>query len=95
MTTRMKTAARLNFRLTQELKELIDQAASLMGQTVSDFAISTLVDSARKILQQHHTTVLSKRDGEVFLKILDADAKPNAALRRAMRRYEKRYGTKS
>ena len=43
-----KSDARLNFRLTGELKKTIEDAAAQMGQTVSDFAISTLVQAAQK-----------------------------------------------
>ncbi len=35
--------ARLNFRLSADLKEVIEEAAASLGQSVSDFAVSTLV----------------------------------------------------
>ena len=75
--------ARLDVRLPSQLKDLIQQAAELSGQTISDFVVSTLSDRARKIVQEERLTVLSDRDRDIFLKMLDSDAKPNQALRRA------------
>ena len=39
----VKSDARLNFRLPVELKATIERAAAQLGQSVSDFAVSTLV----------------------------------------------------
>ena len=91
--TTEKNDARLNFRVTGELKKTIEQAAAELGQTVSEFAISTLVREAREVLQQSHQTRLSNRDRDRFLKALnDVDAKPNEALKSAAKRYRKRLG---
>ena len=42
---------RLNFRLPSNLKELIQEAAESLGQSVSDFAVSTLVQQARSVIE--------------------------------------------
>ncbi|HEY7157850.1 MAG TPA: DUF1778 domain-containing protein [Gemmataceae bacterium] len=88
MAIRRKNDARLDFRLNHQLKELIDRAASLLGQSVSDFAISTIVEKARRIVQESSTTVLSDRDRDIFLAMLDSDARPNKTLKRAAKRYK-------
>jgi uncharacterized protein (DUF1778 family) len=85
--------ARLNFRLPAELKQTIEDAAARTGQTVSDFAISTLVQTARNVIAQENITRLSMRDRDVFLALLDVtDARPNRALAAAARTYKKRRG---
>lgn len=56
-----KSDARLSIRLPGELKQIIEQAAAQLGQSVSDFAISTLVKNARAVIQQHDITELSSR----------------------------------
>ena len=84
--------ARLNFRLPSDLKEVIEEAATAMGQSVSDYAIATLVKSSQVVLQQSQTTVLSNRDRKTFMALLDkSDAKPNRALTEAAKRYKKRF----
>jgi uncharacterized protein (DUF1778 family) len=79
--------ARLSFRVDAESKELIELAAAHCGQTVSSYAISTLVRDARRVVQEHHTTVLSARDWEIFTELLDNPPPPNEALKRAFRSY--------
>ena len=83
--------ARINVRLSSDLKQLVEEAAVALGQTVSDFTISTLVREARQVIQDTQFTRLSNRDRDVFLAVLDSsDAKPNDALKAAARRYKKR-----
>lgn len=83
--------ARLNFRLPAELKATIEEAAAHLGQSVSDFAVSTLVQTARQVIREHNVTSLSQRDRDRFLALLDeADAQPNEALKAAAKRYKDR-----
>ena len=89
----VKNEARLNFRLPARSKRAIEEAAAELGQTVSDFAISTLVQMAEKVLQDRNVTRLSDRDREVFMAILDGkSAKPNKALVAAAKKYKKLRG---
>lgn len=93
MATASRNDARINVRLPSELKRTIEEAASALGQSVSEFAIATVVREARLVLQDAQVTRLSNRDRDRFLKALDSlDAKPNAALKAAARRYGKLRG---
>ena len=86
-----KKYTRINIRLPSELKQTIESAAATLGQTVSEFAVSTVVREAHQVLQESRVTRLSNRDRDRFLEALDAiDAKPNAALKVAAQRYGKR-----
>ncbi len=86
----IKSDVRLNFRLNSELKKTIEDAAAQTGQTVSDFAISTLVQASRRILQEQQATRLTERDRQLFVEMLDdVSTKPNAALSKAAKRYKK------
>ena len=88
-----KSDARLNFRLPAELKQTIEEAAALTGQTVSDFAISVLVVNSRRVVEEHDQTLLSNRDREKFMALLDqTNAKPNKDLLAAARQYKKKVG---
>ena len=85
--------ARLNFRLPTDLKEVIEEAAATLGQSVRDFAVSTLVRQARTVLEQRNVTVLGDRDRDRFIALLDdAEARPNPALLKAAKRYKKYLG---
>jgi len=83
--------ARINVRLPGNLKQTIEEAAAALGQTVSEFTISTVVREARQVLQDASSTQLSSRDRDAFLAALKAtDSKPNQSLKTAARRYKKR-----
>jgi len=76
---------RLELDLPPGSKQIIEQAAELLGLTVADFAGSRLVSIAHETLREHHVTRLTTRDRDLFLAMLDGDARPNAALRQAFR----------
>jgi uncharacterized protein (DUF1778 family) len=95
MTTKSISDARLNFRLPADLKQAVEEAAALTGQTVSDYAVSVLVQNARALIQQHENTVLTNRDRDAFIRLLDeAEARPNEALLAAAKDYKKRLARK-
>ena len=79
-------AERLDFRITPENKRLIEQAAAVQGQSVTDFALHTLCQRAKKVLRDQRVLVLSDRDRDRFLAALDRPPVPNAKLRRAAQR---------
>lgn len=82
--------ARINFRLSSDLKKTIEDAAAQLGQSVSDFATSTLIQAARQVLNEQQMTRLSERDREIFAAMLkDESSRPNEALLRAAKRYKK------
>jgi uncharacterized protein (DUF1778 family) len=88
-----KNDARLDFRLRGDLKETIERAAAELGQTVSEFAVSTLVRQAQEVLQKSEQTRLSNRDRDSFLAALDlVDVQPNASLVAAAKSYRERLG---
>jgi uncharacterized protein (DUF1778 family) len=85
--------ARLNFRLPVDIKIVIEQAAAATGQSVSDFAVSTLARAAREVIRDQQVTELTERDRDRFLALLDDPrVKPNPALKTAAARYVKRHG---
>ena len=73
----------VSLRIEGRHKRLIEQAASALGQSVAEFARSSLLRHVRDALQGRQVTTLSDRDREIFLSMLDSNTKPNAALRRA------------
>ena len=85
-------SARLDFRVSPEHKSLIERAASARGQTISSFAIATLLKASEEAIQSERARTLSARDARTFLAMLDAPGKPNAALKAAAKNYKGRRG---
>jgi len=78
---------RLDVRLAADIKRLIEEAASCMGQSVSAFAVAALAEKARSVVSQHTAITLSARDRDKFLAALEADAEPGKRLRHAAGRH--------
>ena len=88
MTTTTRVS-RLDVRLDPDRKTLVEQAASLLGQTVSSFTVSTLVREAREVIERFGSILLGDRDRDVFLAALDNPPKPNARLKKAFKAHDK------
>lgn len=85
---------RVDFRTTRTNKELIERGAAVLGRTVSDFAVSTLVDAASRLIREHRILTLSARDQMMLAQALLAASKPPARLAEAARRYRDRRKSK-
>jgi uncharacterized protein (DUF1778 family) len=83
---------RLDVRLLPADKNLVEQAAAVQGQSVSAFTVATLREKAQEVLAKAQATLLTRRDLELFSKILDSEEAPNAALRAAARRLKRARG---
>ncbi len=93
MPAKSKRATPLQIKLSAPMKAIIEKAATQRGQTVADFAASALVDTARRIVDQESVTVLSRRDRDLFLALINDDtAEPNEALKKAASEYKKSRG---
>ncbi|MDX2029629.1 MAG: DUF1778 domain-containing protein [Blastocatellia bacterium] len=75
----------MDMRLDAHTKMLIERAAAITGQTLTDFAVSNLVYSAMATIERHERLVMTDRDRDRFLKALDRPAKPLPALAKAAR----------
>lgn len=89
----MPSSTQIHIRVPRDLKEMIKNAAIVLGQSVNEFIASTVVREARQVLQESQVTRLSNRDRDILLKMLDdVDRKPNRALQAAASRYSKLHG---
>jgi uncharacterized protein (DUF1778 family) len=91
MTTTIENEARVDLRLSNQAKATLEEAAALTGQSLSDFAVSTLLERANQVLETNRIRTLSERDALIFLRLLDTD-QPNPALREAAAWYKENYG---
>jgi uncharacterized protein (DUF1778 family) len=87
MSTETGAVTTLDLRIPPPVKEAVVQAAAHLGQSVEEFAISALAHTAREVIESRGATILSARDWERFLALLDEPAEPNAALKAAAKEY--------
>lgn len=86
-------APRMNIRMTDEARAIIERAAMLEGRTMSDFVLASAVEKARETVAAHQQIVLSQRDSEIFAEAIINPPKPSDALRAAVAEYRTRFGT--
>lgn len=84
---RNQKSVRIEVRITPEAKELIERAAVLTGQSLTDFTVSNLTETALATIERHKRVILSDRDRDLFLAALDRPAKPLPALKKASLRH--------
>lgn len=84
----MSKTVRIEVRLSPAHKELIEKAAAHNGQSLSAFVVAEALERARQI----EFTLLSRRDWDRFLEIMDRDEEPTPALVAAARKHPRRKG---
>ena len=75
----------LNIRIKPEIRGLIDRAADLVGKNRTDFMLDAARRAAENALLDRSVFPVSQRTYSEFLARLDAPAKPNPRLRKALR----------
>jgi uncharacterized protein (DUF1778 family) len=86
--TTANTSARLEARISQETKALVQKAADLEGRTLTDFVVSSVQAAAYKVIEQHQTLMLSLEDSEAFVSAILNSSQPNEALKSAALRHK-------
>ncbi len=83
---------RMHLRLDATSKHKLERAAAYEETTVSRFVLANAVAAAERVIDSHERIVLSAPDWEAFHDALLNPPEPNAALRKAARRYRERFG---
>jgi len=86
--TRVKDG-RLETRIPARIKNILQRAAELQGQTLTDFVLSSTTEAARQIIREHELLELSEKDQITFARTLLNPPKSNSRLTRAARDYLK------
>lgn len=83
--------SRLNVRLAPEIKERIVRAATIYGQDLTEFAVSTLIEKADEIIEKHDNVLLGSEDYQFFLDALEDNetAAPSEKSRKTAEKYRR------
>jgi uncharacterized protein (DUF1778 family) len=79
---------RLDLRVTQDVKALIQKAADLEGRSVSDFILGTVLPEARRVLLEDSVIRMSRAGQEQVAALLAEPAAPNRRLRTLFARHK-------
>ena len=81
--------ARLSCRVNPRIKQRAEEAAALLGQSMTDFTEAALKEKAEAILEQVHKIQLSERVFERFATAINTPTPPTNELVAAMQEYER------
>lgn len=79
----MRDAA-INLRALPQQRDLIDQAAQLLGKNRSDFMLEAACDKAQSVLLDQVLFNLDDEKFRQFTELLDAPVHPNPGLKRLL-----------
>jgi uncharacterized protein (DUF1778 family) len=81
--------ARLSCRVSARIKHRAEEAASLLGQSITDFTEAALAEKAQTVLDMHARITLSERDFARFVELIDNPKPPTPELVGAMAEYQR------
>lgn len=76
--------ASINLRAHTEQRDLIDQAARLLGKNRSDFMLEAACEKAQGVMLDQVFFTLNAQDFQRFSELLNAPVKPNPELERLL-----------
>ena len=85
-------SVRLSCRVSPVTKSRAEQAARVMGQTITHFTEEAIAARAEEVLARHERIVLSERDFAAFVEAINSPpAPPTPGLLAAIADYDKRH----
>lgn len=84
---RSASRARIELRVSSEVKELVQRAAALEGTTTSNFLVQAAKRAAELSIREHDVIRLALEDSRVFAAALLNPSTPNERMRAAWADY--------
>lgn len=77
---------RIDLRLTDEDKTMIEEAAAMTNQTITQFMVNSASERAAEVIEQHRRLVLNETSRNAVMDAIDNPPEPNERLKRAAKR---------
>ncbi len=81
---------RIDVRVSSKHKEKLEQAANLLGLTLSSFMVEQALRAAMNTIEKAAHLELSEKDWKIMTKALENPPVPNTSLVQAVKAYKKR-----
>ncbi|MGL4428519.1 MAG: DUF1778 domain-containing protein [Silvania sp.] len=79
---------RIDLRLTDEDKSMIEEAAAMSNQTITQFMVNSASERAAEVIEQHRRLILNEGSWNRIMDALDNPPEPNDRLKRAAKRLQ-------
>ena len=88
MSSSTKNDARVTARIPQQIKETLEQAATLSGATLNQFIVGAALKEAQQVLEAERLIKLSQQDAEKIFALLENPPTPNDKLKAAVAKHQ-------
>ena len=75
---------RINIRSTIDAKNVIEQAANLLGLSVSSFMIQSSFERAKELLKSNHELKVNNADRDMLMNLLENPRPANDEMKKLM-----------
>ncbi|MBD2559391.1 MULTISPECIES: type II toxin-antitoxin system TacA family antitoxin [Nostoc] len=82
---------RIDLRVTQEQKELLERAASLKGISLSAYTLFHVLPVAKQDIDANERLVLSNLDRDLFMSVMENPPELKGKLKSAIHKYRQKY----
>ena len=79
---------RITARVSEGVRDTLEQAAELLGSTVNQFVVQSAYVEAQRVIERESMIRLSQKDAEKILSLLDNPPKANKRLKDAAKRFK-------
>ena len=79
---------RITARVSDSVRDTLEQAAELLGATVNQFVVQTAYVEAQRLIERESVIRLSQKDAHKILALLDNPPKSNPRLKAAVKIYQ-------
>jgi uncharacterized protein (DUF1778 family) len=83
--------SRLDLRVTSSQKELLERAAAIRGVSVSAYTLLHLLPIAKQEVDTQERLVLSQRDRDLFMSVMENPPTLKGSLKSAIQKYREKY----
>lgn len=77
---------RIDLRLNEDDKHMIEEAAAMSNQSISQFMVSTASERAAEVIDQHRRLLLNEESWNLVMDAITNPPAPNDRLKRAANR---------
>ncbi|EHY6980713.1 DUF1778 domain-containing protein [Salmonella enterica] len=77
---------RIDLRLNEDDKHMIEEAAAMTNQSISHFMVSTASERAAEVIDQHRRLLLNEESWNLVMDAITNPPAPNDRLKRAANR---------
>lgn len=81
---------RIDLRLTDEDKSMIEEAAAMTNQSLTQFMVTSASERAAEVIEQHRRLVLNEASWNQVMEAISNPPEPNDRLKKAVKSLQNR-----